>query len=415
MERRNFMKSAAGIAIGASALGMNKAFSEPVDLKDLPNEDIWKEIRKQYLPNSEFINLNNGGVSPQAIPTIEDMEKLNRYSNEGPARIMWHVVDKRREELREKLASIGGCSPEEIAINRNTTEGLNTIIFGLDLEKGDEVVLSKYDYPNMMNAWKQREKRDCIVLKWVDLEFPIQNEERIVEAYSSQFTSKTKILHLTHVINWVGEVLPTKKIADLAHSKGIEVIVDGAHSFAQMDYKISDLGCDYYATSLHKWLCAPFGTGMMYIKKDKIAKVWPVLSAPEPESDDIRKFENLGTRNMNSEIATLTAIDIHNQIGIERKRERLLYLRNYWMDRVKDLPGVGFYNSFDPEFSCSIANMYIKDKEASDIFDYLFKEHKVYTVAIKYENVNGIRVTPNIFTNEQDLDVFVNGIEEYVS
>jgi selenocysteine lyase/cysteine desulfurase len=231
-----------------------------------------------------------------------------------------------------------------------------------------------------------------------------------VNAHTSKFTDKTKVVHLTHVINWVGQVIPTRKIADKSHEMGIEVTIDGAHSFAQMEYNIPDLGADYYATSLHKWLCAPFGTGLMYVKKEKIANLWPVLSAPEPLSDDIRKFENLGTRNMMAEMSTLNSIEFHNNIGIKRKRERLLYLRNYWMNKVKNHPKLSFYNSFRPEFICALANVSAEGFVANELASTLLNDYNVHTVGIVYESVNGLRVTPNVYTSTDDLDIFTDSL-----
>src|SRR5687767_4263168 len=231
------------------------------------DEDFWSWVRESFTVSANIINLNNGGVSPQPKVVQDAHIKYYQLCNDGPSYYMWRILDQGREPLRSKLADLAGCSPEEIAINRNSTEGLNTVIFGLNLKAGDEVVLTKYDYPNMMNAWKQREKRDGIKLNWVDLDLPEENDDTIVKKFEAAVTPKTKIVHITHMLNWTGQILPARKIADMAHRKGCQVIVDGAHTFAHLDYKIPDLDCDYYATSLHKWLCAPFGTGAMYIRK----------------------------------------------------------------------------------------------------------------------------------------------------
>lgn len=425
MERRNFIKNSIITAGVISTLGIggslkmsadnkNKKNILPIDENDTNKDlDFWRWVRESYSVSDNIINLNNGGVSPQPIVVQETMKKYNDFSNEAPSYYMWRVLDAGREPLRENLAEFAGCSPEEIAINRNTTEGLNTIIFGLNLKKGDEVVLNKYDYPNMMNAWKQREKRDGIKLVWIDMQFPMENEEEIAKLYIDKFTDKTKIVHITHVINWVGQVIPTKAIAREAHKRGIEVIVDGAHSFAQMDYKIPDLECDYFATSLHKWMCAPFGSGLMYIKKDKIQNIWALLSNDKPDGDDIRKFESLGTRSFPSELAIGSALSFHNSIGTKRKQDRLTYLRNYWMERVKDIKGVKFYNSFLPEFSCALANIHFEGKDALDLDGFLWSKYKIHTVGIKYENVNGVRITPNVYTSEEDLDKLVKAIYKF--
>jgi selenocysteine lyase/cysteine desulfurase len=331
---------------------------------------------------------------------------------------MWRSLDEGREPLRRKLAKFCGTDPEEISINRNATEALNTIIFGLDLNTGDEVVVCRYDYPNMRNAWKQREKRDKIVLKWVELNMPTTDDEYIFKTYADAITPNTKIVYLTHLINWTGQIIPIsvmKRIADHAHKNGAEVIVDGAHTLAHIEYQIPDLNCDYYGTSLHKWMCAPFGSGLMYIKKDKIKKVWALLSNDNPDGDNIRKFETLGTRSFASEMAIGSALDFHNAIGSERKEKRLFDLKKYWTDQVKDLHGITFYSPLEKEYSCGIANFGIQGMKGSEIEAALFKNRKVHTVAIEYEKVNGVRVTPNVYTSFADLDELVAGIKDLLN
>ena len=288
-----FLQTAAGRDL-LSALEEYERF--PADRLAV-DETFWRQVRQAYTVSPTVLYLNSGGVCPQPKVVQEAVERYNRLSNEGPAFYMWQVLDKGREPLREKLADLAGCSPDEIAVNRNASEALETVIFGLPLTAGDEVVLSRYDYPNMINAWKQRELRDGIRLNWIDLDLPMEDDEAIVQRYAAAFTPATKVVHITHVINWTGQILPAARIAEAAHRQNIEVLVDGAHSFAHLDYRIPDLGCDYFGTSLHKWMCAPFGSGMLYVRKEKIARLYPLFAAPEPGSDDIRKFEALGTRS----------------------------------------------------------------------------------------------------------------------
>lgn len=376
------------------------------------DEDFWGWVRESYTVSPNVINLNNGGVSPQPKVVQDAHTRFLQYCNEAPSYYMWRILDQGREGLRQKLATLCGVSADEICINRNSTEGLNTVIFGLNLKAGDEVVLSKYDYPNMMNAWKQREKRDGIKLVWIEIPQPMEDEKAIVDLYAKAITSKTKIVHITHMINWTGNLVPCKAIANMAHKKGCEVIVDAAHSFAQVDFKLEDTGADYLATSLHKWLCAPFGSGLLYIKKDKIKNVWALLSAPEPDSGDIRKFENLGTRNMAGEMAIGAAIDFHNVIGTKRKEARLRYLKNYWAEKAIKLPDARLYTSLKPEFSCALANIGIGSWKATDIEAHLYSKQKIHTVSIIFEKLDGIRVTPNVYTNLYDLDLLVKGLTE---
>ena len=427
ISRKKFIRHTALATAGLSLL----EFMEPVQAAELKehlerissldpvvaaqDEDFWNLIREQYTTSPNIIDLNNGGVSPQPKPVQDAHIRFYQYCNEAPSYYMWRILDQGREPLRAKLAQLAGCLPEELAINRNTTEGLNSIIFGLNLKAGDEVVLSKFDYPNMMNAWKQREKRDGIKLNWVELDLPIESDEVFLEKYEKAITPKTKIVHLTHMMNWTGQILPARKLADMAHRKGCEVILDASHSFVHIEYKISDLDCDYYATSLHKWLCAPFGTGFMFIKKEKIGKVWALLSAPVPDADNIGKFESLGTRSFAAEMAIGNAIDFHYLIGSKRKEERLRFLKNYWCEKAMKIPGFKLYTSLKPEYSCAIATFALKGWESADIANKLFEKKKIHVTTMEQENVHGVRVTPHVYTTLRDLDLLVEGITEIAS
>lgn len=377
-------------------------------------EDFWYYIQQSFTVSPSLINLNNGGVSP-APKTVQDaMKRYYDLSNEAPSYYMWRILDQGREPLRKNLAKLAGCSNEEIAINRNSSEGLETVIFGLQFKAGDEVVLAKQDYPNVINAYKQRELRDGIKLVWVNLELPSEDENYLVQQYVNAFSAKTKLVNVTHIINWNGQILPVKKISAEAHKRGIEVVVDGAHSFAHFDFKIPDLDADYFASSLHKWLYAPIGTGLLYVKKEKIKTLYPLFATNEnPLKDDIRKFENLGTRPFYIEQAIGKAIEFHDMIGIERKEKRLHYLKNYWMERVKHIPKVKFNTSLDPAWACAIGNMGIEGRKTPELDSFLMDKYKVHVVGIQWENINGIRVTPNVYTTTKNLDVLVEGITAF--
>jgi len=271
-------------------------------------------VQQGYTASPNIINLNNGGVSPSPRIVQEAVERFNKLSNEGPSYFMWRILDQGREPLRYKLAQLAGADPEEVAINRNATEALNTIIFGLNLKAGDEIIGTKQDYPNMINAWKQRSSRDGIVYNQLNFKFPIEDEDVIVAAFEKAITPKTKIIHITHVINWIGQIMPVQKLCAMAKKHGIETIVDGAHSFGLLDFKVPELGCDYFGTSLHKFLSAPIGSGMLWIKKKNITKIWPLVCNDQPNSGDIRKFETLGTRSFPIEQGIGEAINFHTAI-----------------------------------------------------------------------------------------------------
>jgi len=426
-DRRIFLKQAAALA---GAFSVNSLFNEVhafdfqkasqkvkhlTDLQVASDEDYWSGIQRAFTVNPNIIILNNGGVSPSPLVVQQAVERYNQLSNEGPSYYMWRILDMGREPLREKLANLAGASPDEIAVNRNATEALNTIIYGLDLKRGDEVIGTKQDYPHMIQAYRQRAAREGIVYKQLSFEFPIEDDEQIVKAFENAITPKTKLLHVTHMINWVGQIMPVRKICDMAHTKGVEVIVDGAHSFGLLDFKIPDLHCDYFGTSLHKFLSAPIGSGMMWIKKEKIAKVWPLLCDDNPHSGDVRKFENLGTRSFPIEQGIGEAINFHEGIGSKRKEERIRYLKNYWASRVQHIPKVKLHTSLKPEYSCAICGVTVDGMTPIELDNALFTEYKIHTVGIVWENISCVRVTPHVYTTLNDLDKLVKAIGEIAS
>lgn len=423
--RRSFLQKMG--VLSASAITAN--LLQPAWSRDLKNalyamrgtdpaklatdEDFWYFIQQSYTISSNFINLNNGGVAPAPKPVADAMKRYYDISNEGPSYYMWRVIDQGREPLRKNLAELAGCDKEELALHRNASEALETVIFGIDLKSGDEVVLAKQDYPNMIGAWKQREKREGIKLVWINLDLPSEDDQYLVSQYINAFTTKTKVVQITHMINWIGQKLPVRKIADAARKRGIEVLVDGAHTFAQFEFKLRDLNCDYFGTSLHKWLGAPIGTGFLYVRKEKIKTIWPLFGAGEKEEDNIRKFEHLGTRPFFIEEAVDKAIDFYEMIGASRKEERLLYLKNYWMNKVKDIPKVKLHTSFKPEFGCAIGMVSVDGKTPAELDTFLWDNYKIHTVGINWENIHGVRITPNVYTSLKNLDRLVEGIERF--
>jgi selenocysteine lyase/cysteine desulfurase len=376
------------------------------------DEQFWQTIRKQFSQDAQLINLNNGAVSPQPKPVQNALIENYRQANRQPSYYYQEKLEEQRDALRASLAEEVDSSPEEIAINRNATEGLNTIIFGLPLERGDEVVVSNYDYPYMLNAWRQRQKRDGVKLNPVTLQMPEEGEEAIVQKFANAITARTKVVHITHMINWTGQILPAKKITEMAHEKGCEVIVDAAHALGHFAHSFAAIGCDYYAASLHKWMCAPFGTGMLAVKNDKIAKLWPLLSSYDPKSDDIRKFEILGAKSMAAEVAIGNAVDFHRNIGMQRKEARLRYLKRYWLEQVQDVKGLTIFTSQNPDYSCGMATIAIDGQSPEALQQHLHSRQKVRTGRIDWEDVQGIRISPHIYNKTDELDRLVEGIRK---
>lgn len=420
--RRNFLQKAGTLA-GAFAFPAfspslfsrqlhlaNQRYRHLTDDEMAQNEDYWSVVQQGYTVNPNIINLNNGGVSPAPRGVQDALDRYNKYANEAPSYFMWRIMDQGREPLREKLAHLAGTSPHEIAINRNATEALNTVVFGLPLQPGDEVIGTRQDYPNMVQAWQQRALRDGIVYKQIDFSFPIENDDTIVNAFENAITPNTKLLHITHIINWVGQIMPVRKLADMAHKRGIEVLVDGAHSFALLHFAIPDLHCDYFGTSLHKFLSAPIGTGMLWIKKEHIARVWPLLCNSQPQSTDIRKFETLGTRSFAIEQAIGEAINFHNAIGGKRKEARIRYLKNYWAQQAQQIKGVRLHTSLKNEYSCAICGVSIDGMSTAELDGQLFGKYKIHCTNINWENISCVRITPHVYTTLHDLDKLVTAL-----
>lgn len=420
--RRSFLRKTAGIA-GAVTLTPFAAAAAAENVSDAllslqklspkaaaADEELWARMAQAYTVSPNILNLNNGGVSPQPKVVQDAVDRYYHLSNEAPTYYMWQILDKGREPLRRKLADLAGVSADELAINRNTTEALGTFTWGIDMKRGDEIVMTKQDYPNMIHAWKQRELREGVKINWINLDLPIDNDDVVLKAYINATTPKTKIWHITHLMTWTGQILPAAKLCAEARKRGIISIVDAAHSFAHLDYKISDFNCDYFGTSLHKWLCAPFGTGLMYIRRENIAKTWPLFPNDKPQSDDIRKFEALGTRSFAPEQAIGQAIDFHNAIGGRRKQERLHYLKKYWCEAVVQNPKVKIHISLKPEYSCALGTFSIEGQKPGDIVSTLWDKYQVHTTGIVWENVSAVRVTPHVYTTTKDLDRFIDAV-----
>lgn len=422
--RRAFLKKMGSISTTAAAMPLfNPKFSPQQEEKiekwaDInasqlaKDEKFWEEIRQSYSVPADYINLENGYYSMTANPVMDAQDQQNRMINLNPSIYMRQHKWKDYNKVKKAMADFAGCTPEEMVLCRNTTEALDTIILGLKMEAGDEAIMTNQDYGSMRAAFNQRARRDKIVNKVISLPLHPRNDQEVVDAYEKAITPRTKVMLVTHLINITGQVLPVRKIADMAHSKGVEVISDSAHSLGHIDFKISDLDCDYFGTSLHKWVGAPLGNGMMYIRKDKIERVWPLLGDDSHADDDIRKFEHWGTRPHAIINAIQDALEFQNKIGIDRKQARLRYLKHYWTRQLKDHPGIIINTPFEEERSSGIANVGVKGLPPAELANKLYDDFNIFTVAIDTEAVKGTRVTPHLYTKLEDLDQLVSALKE---
>lgn len=379
------------------------------------DEKFWQQVQAQYAVSQELINLNSGAVS--SSPIIVEKAFLNYYklANQIPSYYIFKFMEQGRELIREGLAGLINCAPNEVAMLRNTTEALNNVIFGIDLKEGDEVVACKQDYSKAVSSWKQRELRDKIKIVWVDLQGTNESDEEIAAKYVSTFSKKTKVLHLTHVINWNGQTLPVKNIIGEAKKRNIEILLDGAHSFGILETDMDALGCDYFVTALHKWLSGPIPSALIYIKKEKIARIWPLASSFTPLSDNIRKFEELSIQLMPNILALGFAIEFYLRLGRENKEQRLRYLRRFWTSQLQDLKNFEFKTPVEEERCCVIYTISLHNRNPSELEKELLEKYKIHVTAITWENMKGIRVTPNVYTTKHELQLLTNAIWQIIN
>ena len=421
MDRRRFFSHSAGALALLQSDSVARAQAAAASVAGRPadtvarDEDFWLNIRHAFSVDRNMINLNNGGVSPSPKVVSDTEKRYLEIENMSPSYWMWNVLDPGIETVRRRLAREFGCDPEEIAITRNASEALETVQLGLELKPGDEVLTTNQDYPRMITTWQQRERRDGIVLRQIKFPVPPPSLDFLAKLIEANITPKTKVIHICHITNRTGQIFPVKQICRMGRARGIEVIVDGAHAFAQFPFKHADLDCDYYGTSLHKWVLAPIGTGMLYVRRSKIPKIWPLMPAPESMNADIRKFEEIGTHPASQRGAITEALNFHDSIGGERKAERFRYLRKRWSNRLRDLPGVKILNSEDPEQSCAIGFIGIDGIDSTKLAKYLWEKHRIWTVAIvtkgEYE---GLRITPNVYTTLEEVDTFTEILEKII-
>jgi isopenicillin-N epimerase len=381
------------------------------------NEDYWSQIHRCFDADRTLINLNNGGVSPAPSHVLEQMIRDLRFCNELPAYHMWQVLEPRIETVRRALAQQFGCDTEELAITRNASESMETLILGIDLERGDEVIVTDQNYPRMLNTWDQRARRDGIVVKRISFPIPLASPGQFVERISQAITPRTRVIEFPHITNLSGQILPVRDVVRLARERGILVFVDGAHSFAHFPFTRDQLDCDFFATSLHKWLLAPIGTGFLYVRKSRLKTIWPLMAAPANMDENIRKYEEIGTHPAANHNAIAAALTFHQSIGDERKAARLRYLRNRWArPLVQSSRRVTVWTPLDDDqASCGIALVGIEGMDPGKLSDHLFARHKIVTIAIQHEDFSGIRVTPNVYTTPKEIDTFAEAMGQVVA
>jgi selenocysteine lyase/cysteine desulfurase len=417
MNKRDFIRTAGRGTLTAS-LGMMFGPELLARLASTPaatlagDEPFWAAMRSKFKLTPEYINLENGYYCFQPEEVLDVFIKNVRAVNVEAAHYMRTKQVDDKLYARTKLAALAGCSPDELIITRNTTESLDTVINGFDWKPGDEAVMANQDYGAMLDMFKLQARRRGMTNKYVDIPMDPKSDDEVIQVYANALTPNTRLLMIPHMVNITGHVLPVRAIVDMAHARGVPVMVDGAHAFAHLDYKIPDLHCDYYGASLHKWLASPLGAGILYVKQDRIPSLWPVFADLSMADTDIRKLNHTGTHPVHTDLTIQNAIAFHEAIGIARKEARLRFLQQYWTTKVRGLPRIVMNTPSDPKRTCGIANVGIEGMTPPDLAKNLLEKYKVYTVAINGALVRGVRVTPQIYTSTKELDAFVSALKQ---
>ena len=415
MDKRRFIKS-----LGALSFSPLVSASELSDLKPLSknlpvinNEDeLWKTVRSHYTLKDEYINLESGYYNIIPDPILDHFINHVKHVNIEGSYYMRKDLNKNKDRVTSELANLVGSTPDQIAITRNATESLDLIISGFPWKKGDEAIYAKQDYGTMKEMFEQISDRYGVVNKIISVPNHPKNDEEIVSLYESQITSKTKLIMVCHMINITGQILPIKKICEMAHSYGVEVMVDGAHCVGHFDFSIDDFNCDYYGSSLHKWLATPLGAGLLYVNKNKTHRIWPLLANGNTDKSDIKRLNHIGTHPVHTDLAISNSIDYIKWIGMERKENRMRFLQRYWSDQLRNIKNVVVNTPIDMQRSCGIGNVGLTNMSPSKMENILFDKYNIFTVAIDYANVKGCRISPNIFTTTEELDIFVKAVKE---
>jgi len=415
MDKRRFIKSLGALSfsplISASELSDFKPISK--NLPVINNEDeLWKTVRSHYTLKDEYINLESGYYNIIPDPILDHFINHVRHVNIEGSYYMRKALNKNKDRVTSELANLVGSTPDQIAITRNATESLDLVISGFPWKKGDEAIYAKQDYGTMKEMFEQISDRYGVINKIISVPNHPKNDEEIVSLYESQITSKTKLIMVCHMINITGQILPIKKICEMAHSYGVEVMVDGAHCVGHFDFAIDDFNCDYYGSSLHKWLATPLGAGLLYVNKNKTHRIWPLLANGNTDKSDIKRLNHIGTHPVHTDLAISNSIDYIKWIGMERKENRMRFLQRYWSDQLRNIKNVVVNTPIDIQRSCGIGNVGLTNMSPSKMENILFDKYNIFTVAIDYANVKGCRISPNIFTTTEELDIFVKAVKE---
>ena len=417
MKKREFIRNLGFAALAAPMVAsgwepLPQTHDDPYPERE---DDFWERIRRDYRLKPDYINLENGYYNIIPTPVMQQFVEHVKEVNYQGSYYMRTVQWDNKKRIAARLAGMLNCPEDTLVLTRNTTESLDMIIGGYPWREGDEALYALQDYGAMKDHFGQISSRYGVVCHTVSVPNHPQSDEELVSLYESRITPRTRLLMICHMINITGQILPVRKICDMAHRYGVEVLVDGAHCVGHIPVDLEALGCDYYGSSLHKWLSAPLGAGMLYVKREHISKIWPLLAEHKRDPQDISRLNHTGTHPVHTDLAIDNAMDYLELIGLERKTNRLRYLQRYWSDALREVPNVLVNTPEDPARSCGIANVGLTRIKPQRMAELLLEEFGIFTVAIDYANVKGCRITPNVYTTTGELDRFVAAVKTLAS
>lgn len=417
MNKRDFLKKFGGGVLVSTPLFRNisdlvKPYSQVSSYDLARDEGFWAEVRAGYRLKPDYINLENGYY---CIQPTEVLEKYLQHAREINYQGSWYMRKDRfrnKKMVANRLADVVGAEHGEVVVTRNTTESLDLVIGGFPWQEGDEAIYAAQDYFSMREMFKLQEQTKGITCQEVSIPNHPKDDKEVVDLYANAITDKTRLIMVCHMVNVTGHILPIRKICDMAHARGVQVMVDGAHAVGHLNFNMKDLDCDYYGSSLHKWLSVPLGAGLLYVRRDRISGLTPLLSSFCCEDGEIRRLNHLGTHPCHTDLAIIDAIEYQDRLGLKRKEERLRYIQRYWSDQVRDLDHVEVNTPREIHRSCGIANVGIKGMKPHDMAERLLQDYRIWTVAIDGHGVHGCRISPNVYTSTWELDQFVSALKE---
>ena len=426
LSRRAFAKSIlAGSAAALTGLeALNAGIYQKVTAlnqryldDEAPDGTYWEEIRELFGFEDRFIMMNNGTLGPMPKPVFNALTRYYRVQVTNPYD-GYNYLPTFREAVRTKLAAFVNASPDEVALISNTTEGLNFVINGLDLKEGDEVLTSNFEHPGHLGPWKLKEKRTGVRLKVVDLPITPKSVDEVVGAFAAAITPKTRMISLGHTIFITGLISPLKELSRLAHDKGLLIMGDSAHGIGMLDLDMKALGVDFFASSPYKWLGAPTGVGLLYIRKEALDKVWPtVVSSGWENVNRAAKLDPSGQRSDAVLFALDEALNFNNRIGKTRIERRIKALSARLKQELAKVPGVKVHTPLDPYLSAGLTAFSVAGVEAERLVDFLREKHNIVvrTMGSRDAGTYGVRVSTPIYVSTKEVDMVVDGVRTLLS